>query len=110
MFFKTSCLQGREFFSLLRIFVDVQHLIKSAPIVIVPNQPPLCLSLLSLWGRILHQAVGQLVSVCNSKAEKGPEGNGNFVFSAFCMCLYEWGGEGAAQRKKVVIDGCLALR
>lgn len=44
-------------------FFDAQHIIKSAPIVIVPNQPPLSVSLLSLRGQILHQVVGQLVCV-----------------------------------------------
>lgn len=35
---------------LIKDFFDVQRIIKSAPIVIVPNQPPLSVSLLSLWG------------------------------------------------------------
>lgn len=67
----TSMVQQKEGekTSLLELFY-VQHIIKPAPCVIVPNQSPFSSSLLLLRGYIPHQDGDQLASVCNSKAEK----------------------------------------
>lgn len=66
----TQCVLGDKLFceeerispliKVLFFFFDVQHIIKSAPIVMLPNQPPRSLP---LRGQILRQAVGQLVCV-----------------------------------------------
>lgn len=101
---------GERISQLIKDFFDVQHIVKSAPIVIVPNQPPLSVALLSLRGQILHQAVGQLVCVIqrvrnNHREMKSP------CFFCFCFFLGSvgdggCGGEAAANRES--FNGCLA--
>lgn len=59
---------SRGFLGLLIFFFDVQHIIKSAPIVMVPNQPPLL-----VWRRSRGRDSAPRcwsISLCNSKAEK----------------------------------------
>lgn len=64
---------SRGFLGLLIFFFDVQHIIKSAPIVLVPNQPPLLVWLRSLGIDSAPRCWS--ISLCNSKAEKQPWGN-----------------------------------
>lgn len=55
--------------------------------------------------------------MCNSKAEKRPEGNGKYVFSALCVCVCVreagCGGKGLANLKRknmIGPNGCLVLK
>lgn len=61
-------------------FFDVQHIIKSAPIVPVPNQPPLLVWLLSLGTDSAPRCWS--ISLRNSKAEEQPWGNRKRASSA----------------------------
>lgn len=74
---------SREFLGLLIFFFDVQHIIKSAPIVMVPNQPPLFVCLLSLGIDSAPRCWS--ISLCNSKAEKQPWGNPKRAFLALAV-------------------------
>lgn len=61
------------------------HIIKSAPIVLLPKQPPLLVWLLSL-GRDSAPRCWS-ISLCNSKAEKQPWGDGKQACSALIVRL-----------------------
>lgn len=75
-------MQGENFLA-YEFFFDVQHIIKSAPIVLEPNGPPLFVWLLSLGIDSAPRCWS--ISLCNSKAEKQPWGNLKHVCSALIV-------------------------
>lgn len=86
-------------------FFYVQHIIKSVPIVIVPNQPPHSILLLSPG---IDSAPGcWSISQCNSKAVKLPYQNRKYVFS-FSNSEDTCGGKWAVN-KRTMFNGFLDM-